>query len=300
MSSSERRFLSADESLFRVEYDADPTPVEDDEPAPARWVGRTDAVVEVGGQVATKTHASQAAYARERDALAWLQRGLVAGVPRLLAANDSARRLTMERVAGAGIGGSHHARSARSWEAAGRWLRALHARPGAPDEASTLRAEAHQRLSHALEGAGGSLPAEVREVAAKALHELAESTAWEVSPVFTHGDFQPSNWMLTTDGRFYVVDYERAAWAAPERDLARLVPIWRTHPELARPFFAEAGASPSSWSDERLRVFTLIDALETLAWAHEHRRDDYQVSGRALAQAAADDYLNRSKFVPSS
>lgn len=296
---SERRFLSEDESVFRVEYDADPSPIEDDEPAPARYVGRSEAIVEVGAQVVTKTHADEAAYLRERDALAWLHQGHAVGAPRLFAANDSARRLSMERVAGEAIGGGHHARSARSWEEAGRWLRVLHARPGVPADAPSLRADAQTRLSRALEATADALPARVREAAEKALQEIAASNAWERAPVFTHGDFQSANWMRTTNGRFYVVDYERAGWAAPERDLASLVPAWRAHPELARAFFTGAGASPSSWSDERLRVHLLIDALETIKWAREHRRDDYQVSGRALAEAAAEDYLNAIKFVPT-
>lgn len=289
--------MSEDESLFRVEYLEDHPMMEDDEDVVLHHKGDTGAIVEVAGQIATKTHASVSSYQRELAALNLLARRGIEGVPRLLAENDSAKRLNLERIFGTSVGGSRDELSTRAWSEAGTWLRALHAMPIPQEDTSTFSEAMALRLRRALEGINEALEPDVHDAVENVL-ERCDNGVFATPPrVFCHRDFRPRNWMMRRDGRFVALDFEHARSDFPEVDLARLVPYWRQDAAVRTAFLTKYRDARLSLSEERLRVALLVDAIQTLAWGIAHTHQGYQITGRALAGAAAHDYSKRTNYL---
>lgn len=295
MATPERRFTSEDENFFRVEYLEAHPELEEDDDVVFRHVGDTGAVIEVSGQMAIKTHASQGAFDREYQALLFVTRRDLAGVPRLLADNRSARRLTLERILGTSIPASEEL-APGLWHMAGHWLRELHGLPTRSVDAMTFGEAMRTRLSASLAHAQGALDASQREAIEAVMSRLERPQFASTDRVFCHRDFRPRNWMVRRDGTFVVVDFEHARIDFLETDFARLVPYFRTKPELARVFVKAYRDSRRSYNDERLRVALVVDALQTLAWGIQHAHEGYQAEGRTLLASALDDYRDRVSY----
>lgn len=297
MSTPERRYLSEDESVFRLEYLEDHPMMEDDEEVVLHHVGDTGAVVEVSGQIATKTHASLGGYRREHAALSFVTRHGLVGVPRLLADNDTARRLSLERIFGVSVCATRDEVAPRVWQEAGAWLRLLHALPQEKDDTVSFGAAMALRLRAALEEIAEPLSAGVQDAVTDVLARCDKNVFATPMRVFCHRDFRPRNWMTRRDGRFVAIDFEHARGDFPEVDFARLVPYWRANDTLRVAFLQRYLDARLSVSDERLRVCLVVDALQTLAWGIAHGHPGYQIAGRALADAAARDYSERTNYL---
>lgn len=298
MSNSERRYLSEDENLFRVEYLKESAPIEDDEAVVLHHVGDTGAVVEVSGQVATKTHQARASFERERDALVYLHQQRMSGVPRLLAVNESAQRLSLERIFGANVDARGETHAVRVWEAAGQWLRSLHLLPLEAADTLSFSQTMRARLQSAYATTKRVLDDQTQAMIEAALQAL-QAGAYDDGQgrVFAHRDYRPRNWMLARNAQLVVVDYEHARPDFAEVDLARLVPYWRERPTLARTFLRAYEDPRLHQAEDRLRIAVLVDALKTLEWGLSHSRDDYELSGRALVEAALSDYSAETHYL---
>lgn len=296
MSGSERRFLSEDENFFRVEYLEESGPIEDDEDVVLYHEGDTGAVVEVSGQIATKTHRASGPFTRERDAMLFLSGQRLAGVPRLLAVNETAQRLTLERIFGKGVEAIRADNDERVWSMAGAWLRTLHQLP----VETTDRLSFSEAMRARLRTVRPTVEAQLSDTLRATLETIEEALRSGRIPdgprVFAHRDFRPRNWMLRRDASFVAVDFEHSRPDFVEWDLVRLLPYWRSTPPLQRVFLRAYRDARMQLSDERLRVAAFVDALQTLAWGLEHGRDDYQASGLALAAKAAEDYAERATY----
>lgn len=292
MATAERRFSSPDENFFRVEYLEERPPVEGDEDVVLRHVGDTGAVVEVSGQMATKTHASQGAFEREYQALLYITRHGIGGAPRLLADNRSARRLTLERIFGASVEGTSAEFTPALWHMAGAWLRSLHALPARTTDSLTFGQAMTARLDAALVHVRPELSDSQARVIEDMKKALTKARYEGTERVFCHRDFRPRNWMVRRDGTFVAVDFEHARVDFLETDFARLIPYFRERDELRRVFVKSYRDARRVYSDERLRVAVVVDAIQTLAWGIQHNHEEYQGLGRDLVPKALDEYTN--------
>lgn len=299
MSGSERRYLSEDENLFRVEYLEVSGPMDDDEEVVLHHQGDTGTVVEVAGQIATKTYVSVSTFSRERDAYAFLNAQRLPGMPRLLAANDSAQRLTLERIFGASVERLRAEHSERVWELAGQWLRSLHQLPVETTDRLSFSATMLKRLQSTWPKVQDLVSDDVRSQVSALESELRAGTIPDGLRVFAHRDFRPRNWMIRRDSSFVAVDFEHARADFAEWDLVRLLPFWRDASNLQRIFLRNYRDPRLKLSDARLRAASLIDALQTLAWGIEHSREEYRESGQVLVAQAAADYAERRVYVQS-
>lgn len=101
---------------------------------------------------------------------------------------------------------------------------------------------------------------------------------------FTHGDFQPRNW-LVHDGRVGVIDFGRAAQRSWVSDLVRL----RNQQFVGRPDLSaafDAGLARPLTADDRelLTLETVRESVGTVVWAHGIGDDDFEAHGRTMVE----------------
>lgn len=299
MTRSETRYLSEDENIFRVEYSGEGAPIEDDDEVELHHVGDTGTVVEAKGLVVTKTYASKDAFSRELRAMEALRQHHQPGVPRLMAANATAQRITLERILGQSFesDAGPDVDELRIWRHAGTWLRSLHQLPIQHDDDMDFSAAMRARLDSCKASAEPLLDAAVKSQ----LHALEEDLRHGKIPdgnrVFAHRDFRPRNWFVQRDGAFFALDFEHARPDFTEWDLVRMIPYWRKHPEFRRAFLSSYRDPRQDLSDARLRAAQFVSALQTIDWGLTHQHDEYVESGRDLAGLAAEDYANGQAYV---
>ena len=299
MTRSEKRYLSEDENHFRVEYSGEGPPIEDDEAPFLHHVGDTGTVVEIKDLLVTKTYATMDAYRRELRAMQTLQEHHVSGVPRLMATNETAQRLTLERILGRSFKDEDGADvdERRVWKLAGAWLRQLHQLPVESNDTLSFSEAMLARLNAALEGAKDHIDAPVQTQVKALKAQLKNGEIEGGVRVFSHRDFRPRNWFVQRDGAFFALDFEHARVDFTEWDLVRMIPYWNEHPTLRRAFLSAYRDPRQDLSDARLRAAHLVSAIQTIAWGVAHEHDEYIESGRALAALAADDYANGTTYV---
>ena len=189
--------------------------------------------------------------------------GLAPGAPELRGALVDERRawLFLERVDGMPLWQSG---DPGDWEAAARWLAALHSRALPAGESHLIAYNADWLARWAARALG--VPSRVRGAAGRAAERLARLPA-----VLVHGEFYPSN-ILVSAGRIRPVDWETAGIGPGVLDLAALTsgrwsPEERDRLELAyrdalpadrRPAHEELAAASR---DARLLV-----AVQWLGW----------------------------------
>lgn len=101
---------------------------------------------------------------------------------------------------------------------------------------------------------------------------------------FTHGDFQPRNW-LVHDRRVSVIDFGRAAQRSWVSDLVRLRnQQFVDRPDLSTAF--DAGRARPLTADERelLTLETLRESVGTVVWAHGIGDADFEEHGRRMVE----------------
>lgn len=228
-------------------------------------------------------------FTREIDA----HLGVLAGLARsgadmpvpALEYHDRALGLIVTRfVPGSLVLGTADEADPQIFEQAGRILARLHV-PGeiSPEYGSSIVA-----ATRALVGQARGLVADDRLDGLLAL--LARLSAPDAAArrpvrlVFTHGDFQPRNW-LVHDGRVSVIDFGRAAQRSWVSDLVRL----RNQQFVGRSDLSEtfdAGLARPLTADDRelLTLETVRDAVGTVVWAHGIGDDDFEAHGRAMVE----------------
>jgi len=101
---------------------------------------------------------------------------------------------------------------------------------------------------------------------------------------FTHGDFQPRNW-LVHGGRVGVIDFGRAAQRSWVSDLVRLRnQQFVDRPDLSAAF--DAGLARPLTIDDRelLTLETVRESVGTVVWAHGIGDDDFEEHGRRMVE----------------
>lgn len=299
MTRSEKRFLSEDENIFRVQYSGEGPHIDEEDDLVSHHIGDTGTVVEIKDLLVTKTYATKDAYLRELGAMQFLQRHHMSGVPRLMAVNETAQRLTLERILGRSFESESGADvdERRIWKLAGEWLRSLHQLPIEDDDQLSFSKAMHARLGASLEAATPHLDATVLAQIETLQNALKKEQISGGVRVFAHRDYRPRNWFVQRDGKFYALDFEHARADFTEWDLVRMIPYWKEKPAMRRAFLSGYRDARQDLSDERLRAAHLVSAIQTIAWGVAHEHDAYVKSGRQLAALAADDYANRTAYV---
>jgi tRNA A-37 threonylcarbamoyl transferase component Bud32 len=156
----------------------------------------------------------------------------------------------------------------------------LLARLQAPAEVSGSYAEkALAVVSRRIAEAEGLLP----EPQLAGLRERAgRFTPRPVRLHFTHGDYQPRNWVID-NGRVSVIDFERGQDRSWVSDLVRLQNQQFTgHPERERAFMAGLGRPVEDEDAELLAIESLRQSLGTVVWAHGIGDKGFEEHGRTM------------------
>ena len=133
-------------------------------------------------------------------------------------------------------------------EAAGCWLRELHARPWTDDDPLPLHDALNARRDAALR---------------RAREQGLEAALPPIEPggvrVFCHRDYRPANWLWGPAG-LAVIDFEHSLPDHPVWDLIKLaIEIWPEHPALKTAFLDGYGPI----DEPTLRAFVALFALQT-------------------------------------
>lgn len=106
---------------------------------------------------------------------------------------------------------------------------------------------------------------------------------------FTHGDFQPRNW-LVHEGRVSVIDFGRAAQRSGVSDLVRLRhQQFVGRPDLSDAFDEGLGRPLSSDDRELLLLETIREAVGTVVWAHRIGDAPFEEHGRTMVERILDE-----------
>jgi Phosphotransferase enzyme family len=159
---------------------------------------------------------------------------------------------------------------------AGELLARLQAPAGVSD---TYAEQALAAVSRRIAEAAGLVPgpqlAVLRERAAR-------FTPGPVHLYFTHGDYQPRNWVID-NGRVGVIDFGRGQDRSWVSDLVRLQNQQFTgHPERERAFMAGLGRTVESEDAELLEIESMRQGLGTVIWAHGIGDRDFEEHGRTM------------------
>jgi len=224
-----------------------------------------------------KISPSNAAYAREKDALAnVLQHATAAPVPRLLGASDSHFAIVTSLVEGVVVRTLDPPPPAeverRIHQLAGRAIASVHrdtydtvrprlqATPQArTDDLLGLTDERLAIADHAL----GAADRRTVQLARRALTDYAP----QCPVAFAHGDFQPRNWLWSAHSdQTSLIDFEAAGPAFRIEDLAWLfATTWGRRPDLREAFLTGYGHQLLDVEWPLLAAVTSVAALEHVA-----------------------------------
>jgi Ser/Thr protein kinase RdoA (MazF antagonist) len=110
----------------------------------------------------------------------------------------------------------------------------------------------------------------------------ARFTPRPVRLYFTHGDYQPRNWVID-NGRVGVIDFGRGQDRSWVSDLVRLQnQQFAEHPERERAFMAGLGRMVESEDTELLAIESMRQGLGTVIWAHGIGDRDFEEHGRTM------------------
>jgi hypothetical protein len=203
--------------------------------------------------------------------------------PRLIAHHSSSRSLLLSMVPGRDCdgltAGSDH--QSHAHHQAGAALRRLHdcAADMPPGPVGPRLAERTRQWTNRADQAGLLSTAERHHLHSTAL----QLSGTAMDSTVCHLDFQPRNWRLNADGRFYILDFEHTRPDARVRDFARLEHRhWAYQPHLREAFFAGYGRSPSSADQQLLQLFGAIEAVTALVRGHETDDPALSAHGRTL------------------
>jgi hypothetical protein len=203
--------------------------------------------------------------------------------PSLIAFSEEPRRVLLTEVEGHPAEKIELDLSAkrRMWEAAGHWLRQLHAienswlggvrEDGHPQGDSHKDPEAFvlRTFTPRIEEgrASGLLTPDEYDFVQFGIREWLPALAGE-RPRAVHRDFTPRNWMAKRDGTLTaVIDFEHARWDVRAAEMGRW---WDWdflhHPELIEVFF-DAYGSPDERLKTQIQAIRMLQAATGIVWA---------------------------------
>ncbi len=203
--------------------------------------------------------------------------------PRLEFADESAGILVTEYLPGELLLGTSWQSDAGAFEQAGDILVRLQV-PGAVSE--HYMASVSAQTEDLLGRADGLVD---RDSVARLRERLGRIRPLPVRLHFTHGDYQPRNW-LVNDGRVAVIDFGRGAQRSWVSDLVRLrSKDFHEHPELEAAFMAGMSRELDEADAELLALETLREAIGTVVWSRGIGDDDFEEHGRIMIRRFLDD-----------
>lgn len=224
-----------------------------------------------------KISPSNAAYAREKDALAnVLPHATAALVPRLLGASDSHLVVVTSVVEGVVVRTLDPPPPAaverRIHQLAGRAIAAVH-RDTYDAVRPRLQATPQSRTDDLLGLTGKRLAIadHALDAADRRTVQLARQALTEYAPqcpvAFAHGDFQPRNWLWSArSDQTSLIDFEGAGPAFRVEDLAWLfATTWGRRPDLCEAFLTGYGHQLLDVEWPLLAAATTVAALEHIA-----------------------------------
>lgn len=135
------------------------------------------------------------------------------------------------------------------------------------------------RARETLDLARGLLPAPQLAALAERLDEFRPRP---VRLYFTHGDYQPRNW-LYHEGKVSVIDFGRAQQRSWVSDLVRMQhQQFVGHPDLERAFLDGMERRLSDTDLAILRFETLQASVGTIVWAHRIHDGAFEQHGREM------------------
>jgi len=101
---------------------------------------------------------------------------------------------------------------------------------------------------------------------------------------FTHGDYQPRNW-LVHEGRIAVIDFGRGAQRSWVSDLVRLrSKDFHGRPELESAFMRGTGRELDGSALAALELETIREAIGTVVWSRGIGDNDFEQHGRVMVR----------------
>jgi tRNA A-37 threonylcarbamoyl transferase component Bud32 len=99
---------------------------------------------------------------------------------------------------------------------------------------------------------------------------------------FTHGDYQPRNW-LVHEGRVSVIDFGRGGQRSWVSDLVRMrSKDFHDRPDLEAAFMLGMGRELDDDDRDVLELETVRDAIATVVWSHGIGDGDFEEHGRVM------------------
>lgn len=168
-----------------------------------------------------------------------------------------------------------------TYQQAGALLRKLLV-PG--ERSSDYSARLRRQCMFDLDNAADLLP----EPQVSTLRSRVESTPAQPVPVsFTHGDFQPRNWLIH-DGNVSVIDFGRAEprhWTSELFRLRNRQFVGR--PDLEEAFFDGLGITIEAADEHVWQLEQIHQSVSTVVQAHEHGDFRFEQAGRAMVRKIA-------------
>lgn len=235
-----------------------------------------------GRQYVVKQHATRSKHEREVHAYRRWTAALGASAPSLVAADDPQLIIIISAQPG-------HVRTGDLPPAvhrqAGTLLRLFHdAEP--PRSLPSYRHWLTARAAYWTTRATAFLsPAD----AATITRHLAALAALDTPPGRPcHLDFQPRNWLISTSGHVWLIDFEHARIDLPARDLTRLrFRIWAARPDLRDAFLAGYGHPLTQAEDQLIWHLGALDALTALARGNQAHDPQLTAAARATIRQLA-------------
>lgn len=200
--------------------------------------------------------------------------------PRLLHADATAGLIVTGWVQGVPVESTPAEHDPALYRQAGAALARLHRRPTPSKDylPATLA-----KIGRLLAAAGERELLDLSTLATTRRH-LAGLHARPVQVRFTHGDYQPRNW-LDDNGTLRVIDFGRAAQRPVESDLVRLLNQQLLGArELHDAFFTGYGRPLEAFDSDVLAIENLLQSLGTIVWANTVGDHAFEDDGRAMLQ----------------
>ena len=202
--------------------------------------------------------------------------GVADVVPRLVHASDELQVLVATYLPGRLVAGDAAEFEHDTYRQAGRILARFLEPIGT--SADYVPALVDKSLAQVVDAAALADPAHL--TAARA--ELERMPRLPVPLHFTHGDYQPRNW-LVHEGIIRLIDFGRAAPRHWTSELVRMQhQQFLVDPALEVAFFEGLGRELTDEDRAVLRLENLSQTLGTIVWAHGIGDTDYEQEGRVM------------------
>ncbi len=135
------------------------------------------------------------------------------------------------------------------------------------------------RVRETLDHAGGFVPGHQLEALRR---RVAKQRSLPVRLHFTHGDYQPRNWLLH-EGAVSVIDFGRALQRSWVSDLVRLQnQQFRGRPDIEHAFMDGLGRTLTETDARVLALETIQEGIGTVVWAHSIGDAAFEQHGRGM------------------